>query len=358
MRLCRTCGQAFHKGDSTYPYFCSPDCHAANSHRCLQCDIVVTGTPPGRFCTAACTAAHYHPRPCQRCDTPVPPPTTPPFNRMPRYCSDTCRTSTAISKGKVRPWQQGVALELTNLLEYLPTPLHALPIKGHCTPYNIPPELAPSLPATTAKLANSIAWWNHWLCEYLPQQPHHRTLIAAHVGRTGWGGPSTPTGCLPMTQCWPYISNTARRQVDTNAVLNYWRIAEHAYPATHAAVQRRKQKVNEWLVEFQAGDWTTDPRRSGFFKADEVGSSPFVRKLHAYLAMYTPPQLSRCYAPEECAWLESNAYEDLYQQWETKRNRTRSWRTANYADDPAPHPDRTATMIGQVLAADRLRAQQ
>lgn len=355
-RICRTCGTIFHKSSSRFPFHCSEECNQAKTTRCLNCNIVID-PKLGRFCSGKCLSAHYPDRLCKRCERPVKAPTAPPYTRMPRYCGETCRTIQAFQGGHIRPWQRADALALTELISYLPTPLFSLPYKGHCTPYNIPYDLAPDLPEITAKVGNSIAWWNYFIPALAEQEedPQTITLVISYLGRTGMGGPDTPTGCLPLVQCWPWLNNTARHALNTGEILAYWRVAESAYSTTHATATNRREKINEWIMEFRSGEWSGNPRRESFFKSRETGSSPFVMKLSQYLSMYDPPPIERCYEWPHAAYLNSEEFNVLYHKWETHRRRGTKWRWADYAEDPPQRPDRTTAMIEEILEAERNR---
>ncbi len=335
------CSTACRTRARTDPYHCSKECHAAKDLTCLQCGK--QAPPESRFCSAECLVAHYPMRQCKQCGITVGAPAHPPYNRMPRYCGDTCRTAVSAAHGHHRPWQRKTALELEQAITYMPHPLADLPHRNWCTPYNIPHDLAPALPATTAKVANSIAWWNHFLTTADPVD----LLTVAHLGRLGWGGADTPRGCLPLFKCWPWITDAARRRLNTFDLLDYWRVAQAAYSYSWARVQNRKEWIRERIIVFNENQWMHTSKERYY-----IGQpSKFIQDLVNYLAMYDPPNLELCYTAKERKFLMGAHFDAFYTEWEAQRQSYKHY-PAKW-DDITPIPDRTHAMIDDILDVER-----
>lgn len=358
-RLCRGCGKRFPKQEMQFPTFCSEACKNKEHSYCLQCGAATR--EDSRFCSGVCLAAHQGVRNCVRCGGPVPTPETPPFNKMPRFCSDLCRTNIAVKNEHFHHRIQSEALRLRQLLDYSPQPLWRLPHKRDYIPFVVPHDLTPSLTEydVTAKVINSIAWWSHCLPLLVGKARIHKQppwVLVSYVGRISLGGVSTPTGILPLYQCLPWVNMAALIGVDLDNVISMWHVASNARRFSEREIERRLERIREWIVEYDEGKWMTDPRRSAFFKHTEHGSSRFVQSLAKWQAMHTEPTIDAVYLPNHADYLHSDKFQtEVMHILEIERVRKRHWRKADYKDDPAPPPDRTMDAIERIMDDERRR---
>jgi hypothetical protein len=279
---------------------------------------------------------------------------------MPRFCSEDCRSNTTHDKGHFKPHIQIEAMLLKQRMDYMPQPLWHLPHKKQYEPFRVIAALRPPLSdyQCTAKVLNSIAWWEYCLpliVKFAEANDIPPWVPVSLIGRMGFGGISTPTGILPLYDCWPWVSAKAFQGCDLDATVNAWRIAARMKRHSEDAIQTRMEKLREWIVEFDQGDWTRNPTRKKFFIAHGKESSPFVQSIRKWQQMHAEPLVTSCYMPEYAAWLDSDAFHTFQQDMNNKRIKAKGWKVARYEDDPAPPVDRTLDDIERILDAERRR---
>jgi hypothetical protein len=266
----------------------------------------------------------------------------------------------AVEHGHVQHRVQAEALRLTQLLEYAPQPLWRLPHKSDYVPFVIPKELTPDIHQynPTAKVCNSIAWWDYCL-------PHIHNFARSHkippwvpvsyLGRVSFGGISTPTGILPLYDCLPWVDPGALAGVDLDNVISMWRVASNQRHYSEAEIARRLERIREWIIEYDEGKWIRDPKRKHFFQADEQGSSKFVQALAKWQAMHQEPSIEAVYLPNQAAYLTSDKFRIEVDALESHRTRRTVWRACDYKLDAPMPADRTLDAIERIMDAERRR---
>lgn len=283
MRICRTCGNSYHKSHGAEPFFCSQACKEERTNRCINCNE----QSEDRFCSGECMAEHFGTRQCETCQRPVPQPASPPFNTMPRFCSEACRQERIEQKGhaNVAVLRQRVAvehlkerMELSQLNKRLPTK-NGDPL----LPYHIRAKHAPPVDHLHPNIQHSISWWN----EILPEIP---TAAAIETGKTGWAI-SEPAPCLTLVECWPWITDDTRAQIDTPAILNHWAAMRTARTATWGEIKREREHFMRRLDAWRGGAKILDRDRARMAK---------------FMKLVQPPLMKFYFSPEQ---------EDEYYDW-------------------------------------------
>lgn len=351
-RICRGCGTVNHVSSMAFPAYCTAECKDRKSGSCMQCGNPTDRTQ-GRFCSGECVALHQGVRKCNTCDNPVLPPTHPPFNNMPRYCSETCRSGVMHARGYLQPRQMALAITYAEALSYLPTPLWHLPVRGTYRPYVIPAHLVPKLPPATPKLANSIAWWNYCipkLHEWCVDNNVPPALVVAELGRTGWGGVDTPRGILPLWEVLPYVSHDAVRLVHMQTVRDFWEVAAARLPWNTAKIERTRDKLRELSQLYSTGaDHAT-------FKPDANGVTKFYRMITEYMEMSQPPAVERLYLPDHLAILQSDPLKALVARLDrVRRANGGKWQAVPYGATQQPPGDRLLDDLERILTMERTR---
>ena len=248
-------------------------------------------------------AAHYDKRNlCISCDAPVALPTEPPFNRMPVYCSDTCRSSknTYVNTQDIT-WAE--------FMEVQSQPIDRLPTNRGVPYTRLHKSVRDRFPlaSLSPRVQISIAWWKHSLNQVVDWLSGAQfAFYGVYAGTKPFQQPGHPWALEPLAHCWPYLPKDLQSQLDRNGYrtwLMIWKARGPKYSQA-AEIRLRLTGIHHAILmgdvpKAVAERWLTVNPKTGMTKAQEL-----CRRHQNYMA--TPP-LSKWVRPDVLEEMEEVA---------------------------------------------------